>query len=246
MMPEMVSAQWDYEENPIADTSIFEGFPNNNYGQATTISVGWDGTSSRTRCLLQFDLSSLPLGAIITDARLSLSVTSVGGSLGTQRTFTVYRVSKSWIEGDGPSGTGTTGATWINTDKSGPTPWNTQGGDVVLEGASSKELTIGFALKEFDVTDIVTAWITDGQLNYGFLIKVDNEAGDQASFGFRSRESSTTPQPILQINWTIPPEDTVPVGGLTIPVNNFRILTPYIALAGLIIAVSAVIIKKRK
>ena len=101
-------------------------------------------------------------------------------------------------------------------------------------------MTLGFALKEFDVTDIVAAWITDGQPNYGFLIKVADETGSQAGFGFRSRESSTTPQPILQINWT-----TLPVGGLSMPVNKFEILTPYIALAGLIAAVSTVYVIKR-
>ncbi|MGB6679757.1 MAG: hypothetical protein WBF08_00355 [Candidatus Bathyarchaeia archaeon] len=37
-----------------------------------------------------------------------------------------------------------------------------------------------------------------------------------------------------------------PVGGISTPINKLTILTPYIALAGLIIAVSAVIIKKRK
>jgi len=37
-----------------------------------------------------------------------------------------------------------------------------------------------------------------------------------------------------------------PVGGITTPIDKLEILTPYIALAGLIIAVSAIVIKKRK
>ncbi|MGB6680925.1 MAG: hypothetical protein WBF08_06350, partial [Candidatus Bathyarchaeia archaeon] len=37
-----------------------------------------------------------------------------------------------------------------------------------------------------------------------------------------------------------------PVGGISTPINKLEILTPYIALAGLIIAVSAIVIKKRK
>ena len=37
-----------------------------------------------------------------------------------------------------------------------------------------------------------------------------------------------------------------PVGGVASPVNKFAVLTPYVALAGLIIAVSAIVIKKRK
>jgi hypothetical protein len=37
-----------------------------------------------------------------------------------------------------------------------------------------------------------------------------------------------------------------PIGGVTTPVNKIAILTPYLALAGLIAAVSAIVIKKRK
>jgi len=37
-----------------------------------------------------------------------------------------------------------------------------------------------------------------------------------------------------------------PVGGVVVSVNKFAVLTPYIALTGLIIAVSAIVIKKRK
>jgi hypothetical protein len=37
-----------------------------------------------------------------------------------------------------------------------------------------------------------------------------------------------------------------PVGGISTPINKLEILTPYLALAGLIIAVSAIAIKKRK
>jgi hypothetical protein len=245
MIPEMVSAQWDYEENPIADTYIRQDYPYDNNGAAPSgIWVQWDGTASAHRILLEFDLSSIPPGSIITDARLSLHS---GGYLGSgTRTFTVYRVSKSWVEGDG-SGGGTTGATWTDTDKSVPTSWSTPGADFVSEGASSADLTLGFGRRNFTVTDIVTAWVTDGQPNHGFLIKVDNEAGAGAGFSFRPREFDSTYRPILQINWTAPPEEPTPVGGLTIPVNDLRILTPYLVLAGLIIVVSTVyVIKKRR
>jgi hypothetical protein len=37
-----------------------------------------------------------------------------------------------------------------------------------------------------------------------------------------------------------------PVGGIIIPTNKLAVLTPYLTLAGLIIAVSVVTIKKRK
>jgi len=37
-----------------------------------------------------------------------------------------------------------------------------------------------------------------------------------------------------------------PVGGVVTAVNKLAVVAPYIALAGLIIAISAIIIKKRK
>ena len=73
MTPEMVSAQWDYQENPIADTYIRQDYPNDNNGAASSgIWVQWDGSASAQRILLKFDLSLIPQGSIITDARLSL------------------------------------------------------------------------------------------------------------------------------------------------------------------------------
>ncbi len=45
---------------------------------------------------------------------------------------------------------------------------------------------------------------------------------------------------------TVNKVEPAPVGGITAPVHKLEILTPYLALAGLIAAVSAVIIKKRK
>jgi hypothetical protein len=54
---------------------------------------------------------------------------------------------------------------------------------------------------------------------------------------------------ILQVNvdsmfrtYSIPP----PVGGVIAPVDKLAVLTPYLALAGLIIAVSVIVIRKRK
>ena len=39
---------------------------------------------------------------------------------------------------------------------------------------------------------------------------------------------------------------TQPVGGLVMPVNKLDIIAPYLALAGLIVAVSAVVVVKKR
>ena len=57
-------------------------------------------------------------------------------------------------------------------------------------------------------------------------------------------EGSTTGEGIETIEITV--NQLSPIGGVTTPVNKTAILTPYLALAGLIITVSAVVIKKRK
>jgi hypothetical protein len=54
---------------------------------------------------------------------------------------------------------------------------------------------------------------------------------------------SSDPEPF---EVTVNQVEPAPVGGISTPINKLEILTPYIALAGLIIAVSAIVIKKRK
>ena len=57
-------------------------------------------------------------------------------------------------------------------------------------------------------------------------------------------DGSITGEAIEPIEVTV--NQLSPIGGVTTPVNKTAILTPYLALAGLIIVVSAVLIKKRK
>jgi len=52
--------------------------------------------------------------------------------------------------------------------------------------------------------------------------------------------------PIEPVTVTIQQVEPAPVGGVASPINKLEIIAPYLALAGLIIAVSAIVIKKRK
>lgn len=105
----------------------------------------------------------------------------------------------------------------------------------------------------WDVTAIVKAWIEGGQPNYGFLIRDPNDgvSGTDVYVSFCSKEYSDDPskQPILEVDWSTPsPTPTPrPAGGIVMSTNKFEILTPYLALAGLVVAiVSAVVVVRRR
>jgi hypothetical protein len=108
-----------------------------------------------------------------------------------------------------------------------PTPWTTRGGDYVLEGASSKNITFGFGWKGWDVTEIVQDWV-DGAPNYGFLVKLHAEEREKAIITFRSKEiSDYNPgqEPNLRIEYFTMPKLSITQNGssissLEIPVCN--------------------------
>src|SRR3989442_8774938 len=61
--------------SPVADTTLQESFPTNNFGDGTTIQAGGRRYGGRTRAVLRFDLSSsIPSNAIITAATVALTV----------------------------------------------------------------------------------------------------------------------------------------------------------------------------
>ena len=118
---------------PVADTTLQETYPTNNFGGGTSIQAGTRRYGGRTRGLLRFDLSSsVPSNAIITAATVTLTVveTPVGG--GVNSVFDLNRLLASWGEGAGSDHRGSPGlageATW-NTRFGPGTAWLSPGGD---------------------------------------------------------------------------------------------------------------------
>jgi hypothetical protein len=209
------------------DVTIYDGFPDNNYNHLSYISVIGRG-SSPMRCLVQFDLSSIPLGSKIVSANLSLyyldrpTVDPVG------RIYWAYRVSQSWHEGL---------ATWNTYD--GSNPWTTPGSDYTTTGGASAVVPSTLdTWMTWDVTDIVKAWIENGQSNDGFVVRDGNETGTAIIQAlFNSREASSN-RPILEVSYT------PYVGGDIIAVNTLSLLTPWIV--AVVILTGTVIAFKRR
>ena len=92
--------------------SWFDNFATTtNRGTSTFLQVGEEAGASRIyRGIIKFDLSSIPTGAIITSATLSLKLKTDAST--NTRTFRFYRVKRAWVEGECTWAIYSTGNNW--------------------------------------------------------------------------------------------------------------------------------------
>src|SRR5258706_13959384 len=70
--------------HPVADTTLQEAFPNNNFGDGTSFTAGNRRQGGRTRGLMQFDIAgNLPPGATINSSTLTLTLVGVPDVVGS-------------------------------------------------------------------------------------------------------------------------------------------------------------------
>lgn len=154
------------------DTYLSRNQPNNNFGTATTFLANANKNnidSSKTKYpLLRFDLSSIPAGAVIQSAKLSVTVT-------TNRSNQIEQIrvmNTAWTEG---------GATWNDSDGAGPGDW--AGGTF---GAADYKTTVEATIspttkgtKTAFVTTAVDGWVNGSVPNNGFvLLSTGTNTGD--------------------------------------------------------------------
>ena len=158
------------------------GFPSINYGTDTNMGTGYDHCDGgqTARSLMRFDLSSIPVGAYVTQAKLYLSLTGSCDIGERTHVETAYRVSSSWSEGS--------------------VTWNTQPGYAEGDGSVSiPSRTWGWY--SFDVTNLVRGWANDDFPNYGLAVRGPESSGnDSARLDFDTRHSSTHP-PYLTVQY---------------------------------------------
>lgn len=170
----------------VADTDIFEGFINVNYGTDPFIVAGRDIANKQDKILIKFDVSSLPVGATVTSATLRLNL---AGSAGTgSYNIGLYKIKASWSE---------TTAKWSNFSASGNYDTVQQAVTSVLLGSIGfKEWTIPVAM--------VNGWIATPTSNYGMAL-VYESATKEPDYQFASRENTTVAShPQLVVNYTLP------------------------------------------
>ena len=166
------------------DVTMLQGYPTTNYGSTTDMWVGYDHCSGGniSRSLVKFDLSSIPDGAIVSDANLSLYLANSCDIGERTHTVTTYRTTSSW--------------------SSGSVTWNTQPGFGEAYGSASIPSRT-FTRYTFDVTSLVQGWVNGSFPNYGLMLRGPEGSGnDSARLGFSTiNESGTTNDPYLKITY---------------------------------------------
>lgn len=199
--------------SPANDTTIFNADARSN-GAGPFLWCGRtraSGNNTVSRSLVRFDLSVIPAGATITDARMSMMLESGASGSGTQ-THTLHRLTSDWGEGPTVSfqGSGAAAlpgdATW-QVRKYPNNPWMTPGGDFVATPSATLGIPTSTGRSTFSGTGMIAdanLWLTSPNTNNGWIIR-GNEVSIGTARRFASREISVpASRPQLTITFTPP------------------------------------------
>jgi hypothetical protein len=211
----------------LLDNTIYQNTPSNSDGQGPDMYVGDLGSRSGSpgsprRGLIQFDLSAIPPGSIVTSVTLTLKLTlSAGGSSGTTP-VTLHEMLASWGEGASSApvagGLGVAAlpgdATWTNRFWNGAT-WTTPGGDfdaVVSSTANVGQVASGSSLTVnwlgAGIQGDVQEWVDHPNANFGWIL-IGDETGVNNARRFATAENVTVSlRPVLTVNFTVPEPQT--------------------------------------
>jgi hypothetical protein len=165
--------------------------------------TGGGGGGLLQRGLVRFDCTSVPAGAKITGAELTLVLVSSGG-LEEPSVLTLHRVLADWGEGAsaGSGGLGSPAqpgdATWLHTFFPGEL-WATPGGDYAPGGSGQQSVgtepgPVTWSTSPGLVAD-VQAWVDAPATNFGWIV-IGNETDFNSAKKFASRENPLCPADI--------------------------------------------------
>ena len=164
------------------DTTISQHQPDVNFGAETNVNVDGDdpnGSGHANWALLKWDLSSIPRGARIQSAKMTVNVTNTSGG----QVYRLYPVPQEWDEAS---------VTWNNL-----TPWvhSPVLADIAPSALGAYELDFNDAGRE-----VIESWVNGTAPNRGFIIANPDSAD---GFDFYAREVMTeTLRPELSIMWS--------------------------------------------
>lgn len=166
--------------------------PGNSYctGQSA-IATGYMSTNGGyRRGLLKFDLSSIPSGAQVLSADLSLACEQSSNGVGSL--VYAYALTSSW----------TTGATWNSRDGTSTNFWAHPGGDYSTANGVSNYITSA-GTKHWYPTAIVQSWINGTMASDGFLLRESIESQPYAPYHlFATSSDPVFSHPSLTISYT--------------------------------------------
>ncbi len=202
---------------PDRDATLYE----NEFGEAANGSgryifmgrTGPDGNSEVRRTLMRFDVSAIPLEAVIDGVELSVEIGQVPLQPPTGGTATLHRVLADWGEGEsnapGPEGQGTSpqsmDATWAHRFYN-TVFWGAQGGDFLIDASSAVgygtvEETLIFPSTEALKRDI-RKWMNSPTQNFGWIL-IGNEGLDFTARRMDSKDGQNPSPPVLTVEYHI-------------------------------------------
>lgn len=209
-----VAATLDNSLVPVADTCLIEIAPDNNMGGASYFNAGSNMHGDRNRGLIQFDLSEIPGGSIITSATISVSVVGEPTDGPTASVFEFHRMLRSWGEGselplDG-AGRGfaatTNEATWNDRFAFANAPWLNPGGeddvDFLSDVTTAKTISDEnyYAFPDGQTAVDVQYWLDNPDQNFGWMLKTEDETVTSSARRFGSREDPSN-TPLLDVSF---------------------------------------------
>lgn len=198
------------------DNSLFSE-NNNSNGSGDDLFTGRTNQGNLRRTLIQFDLSTIPSDATITDVQLKIR-----GSRQSSDGVAIHRMNADWGEGTSlATGQGGQGASPTNNDATwnfsffNTTSWSTAGGDFMPTASASTSVNEG-ATSNWTGANVVTdvqAWIDGSATNFGWIL-IGDEASNASAIRMVSRESATN-APELEVTYTVADTCAANGGNLT-------------------------------
>ena len=170
------------------DASAYKWRPFENYGGNSSLNIGGNTVGTTYRTFIEFNVSSIPPTAVITDARIGLHY-NWASSTADEVSIALYNVHQPWDEDD---------IEWNGQPSTAPIPWFIA--------------TIpGYATGDFFYFDIgsgnVQKWVNGSLSNYGIMLRdYDENDADTLRVFSSSENTDADSRPKLIIQYYEPVE----------------------------------------
>jgi hypothetical protein len=179
------------------DSFIYVYDPETVYGAEDYIRVSWWGSSDIHKGLIKFDLGSIPVNANISLAELRIFV---NGWAGTPGFIDIYKIKRTWNEGQANWTLAGSGNNWeiagVNgiTDRDSAPITNTY---IYYDDSAGYHY--------FNITNLVGQWVANPAVNKGVLLAPRKDGGENNTFYIDSSEASVAgARPCLIVQYSIP------------------------------------------